>query len=552
MDPLWAAQILAVVGAFGAALALLWWVTDGKWSHRARARLIYGVPWGSLLIVGVVLSVYLVLQRGFWTWSEPVVLPYRAWSFLYPTGLLTAGFAHASPSHLLNNLTATIVLAPLAEYLWGHYPAGDHGRGISQSAPWYQLPVVRALVIFPGVAIGVGILTALFAIGPVIGFSGVVFAFGAFALVGAPVLTLIGLYLISVLRLLYRALETPITVATISGAPPAPPGWAGIAVQGHALGFLIGFIAGVLLLWARDRSPPAGQLFVALVIYGLTRGLWAVYRVAGDGTYILYRATGVVVVILIAILLTAIAITADRPFAIPWRPSTDPVSRRQGSLLVALLLLAVIAGPAVAFNLVTYADTTAPGEQTVTVGEYTVGYGEDVPNQIVPAIDIPGAGNLTDIRTSGVIVVNDKRQLWSRHVSATRLAATGTERIRLGGPGWAATVTATRTGWAVVGNDTVYAIDLEHANESVRTFRSVGARATPVIDNRTVTISIAETGDFQAEIYHNGTYIGATSLPAVNESVVVGELTITVEPVDDTRAIFVTRDGTRVQVARRV
>jgi membrane associated rhomboid family serine protease len=111
----------------GVVLALLISVAVVRWLERAtawgaarRARLLLGVPWGTITSGLFVLVIYLVLQGGVDHWNAPLVLPYRAWSYLYPLGVAVAPFAHNSVGHLTGNLLGTVVLGSLAEFAWGH------------------------------------------------------------------------------------------------------------------------------------------------------------------------------------------------------------------------------------------------------------------------------------------------------------------------------------------------------------------------------------------------------------------------------------------------
>ncbi len=55
---------------------------------------------------------YLFVQDGVTDLYDPVTIPYRAWSYFYPLGIVTSSFSHASFGHLLGNLIAAAVVAP--------------------------------------------------------------------------------------------------------------------------------------------------------------------------------------------------------------------------------------------------------------------------------------------------------------------------------------------------------------------------------------------------------------------------------------------------------
>ncbi|PSQ33416.1 rhomboid family intramembrane serine protease, partial [Halobacteriales archaeon QS_9_70_65] len=59
----------------------------GRWGLVARRRLVLGVPWGTLLAAAGIVGFYLVVQNGLATPRDPVVIPFRAWGYFYPTGM---------------------------------------------------------------------------------------------------------------------------------------------------------------------------------------------------------------------------------------------------------------------------------------------------------------------------------------------------------------------------------------------------------------------------------------------------------------------------------
>lgn len=512
----------------------------------ARARLIGGVPWGSLVTIVFVLGVYLILQRGFWQWSNPLVIPFRSWSYFYPTGVIASGFSHASPSHLLNNLTATAVLAPIAEYAWGHYPDGDGGRGVAESDPWYRRPWIRAFVLVPGVGIGVGLVTATFALGPVVGFSAVVFAYGGFAVVQYPVTTVVGLVFIGVVRTVLNAFLTPMTVAGISPGTPGPPTWATIAIQSHGLGFMIGVLLGLAVLRTRGRRPVGWRVGVALAIYGLTRGLWQVYRIAGNDVFVLYRAVGVALVLLLA---AVVVLAVSGPYQRP--PVGLARSWRSLGGLGVVIVIAALIGMAVPFGLVTVDATAADEADGLTIRDYRVTYTDSTTHQLVPAVDVGPLAELTEIEQSGLIVYSDQRHVWSQAASRPELAADGHTDVTVGGPTWQETVAVERSGWQVTGNETVYAVELHHDNHTERIPGVTHATAQPQIDNRSVTVLFNEANRIAVQVRTPDGATEQAELPAVNGSTTVGGLTIRVTSVDDRQAVVVERNGTRVQIAQR-
>ena len=561
-----------------------------RFRSRLQERFLYGVPWGTLVVVGFVLAVYLLVQDGRTAFDDPVTIPYRAWSYWYPLGMLTASFTHASSGHLLGNLAGTVVLAPIAEYVWGHYPRDD---GRTTAGGLRADPRVRALVIFPAVVISIGLLTSLFALGPVIGFSGVVFAFAGFAIVRYPITTVLAAVgAQGVVLTVYRAVESPIIQTTAQTSPPAPPSWATIAIQGHAFGFFVGLLLGIAVLHRRGYRPDPVHLWVALVIFGFGKSLWAVYWFGSGGRFILFRAPGTVLVLALTVLVTAAVTASDRPLFgrqlrespqssgrhtrivelgfTDWRSDSDGASgrlrrlaaagipgtgsgsartpsqpdrlgRRQAALVAVLLVLALIAGPAIPTNLfVVDPDGT---DSTHTVEDYRVAYEENVTNPLVAVGPLERLGLDDSVTTSGVIVWSEDRHLWTDPVTADRLAFSGEETIDLGGPGWREEVTAERVGWNVVGNDTVYQVWLNHDGDERLAFTAGPARSNVVIDNHTFTLETGADGfEFEVEGDSNTETV---SVPEENESVTVGALTIEREDDD----LIASGNGTRAVIA---
>ena len=60
-----------VVAALGVILAVRWLDRHHDWGRRGRERLVLGVPWGTLLVSGFVLAVYLLVQGGLENWYRP-------------------------------------------------------------------------------------------------------------------------------------------------------------------------------------------------------------------------------------------------------------------------------------------------------------------------------------------------------------------------------------------------------------------------------------------------------------------------------------------------
>lgn len=535
--PTWASGG-ALVFAFGIALVavLVLERPGGRWGRRVRSRLLLGIPWGTLVSVLFVLSIYLFVQDGVSNWSNPVVIPYRSWSYFYPTGWLTSGFAHASPGHLIGNLTTAVVLAPIAEYAWGHFP---DDRGTQSFTSWRTNPWVRAFLGFPAIVVLVGLATSLFALGPVIGFSGVVFAFAGFAIVHYPIVTVVGILVSRVVGTVLQGLLDPIVVATTSASAPSAPSWATIAIQGHALGFLLGIVLGLFVLGRRDRRPNAARLLGATLIFGVVQGLYLVYWFRGGGEYVLFRGPGVALVVVLALLVTLAVTASDRQFV---RSTT----RRGVAITLVILAVAALAGPAIIPNLAVVEDGGL-GDDAVTVEDYRITYDEDVRNEMVYIGEIELFGESTAVNTSGVIVTSEDRQIWMTHTSKQNLEFRGSTSVTVGGPGWSETVPVERTGWTPTGNDSVYQVSVGEEERPV--FASDSRTASPRIDGRSVSV-VPEEGEFVLAIAEEGTELGRTQLPATNETVTAGGLSFERDESGDRTAIVAERGETSVEVAR--
>jgi membrane associated rhomboid family serine protease len=525
----------------------------GSWGERLRRRFLAGVPWGTLVSAGLVLAVYLFVQGGWSHWYAPVTIPFRAWSYFYPLGVVTAGFAHVGVGHLLGNLAGTLALAPLAEYAWGHFPGerGSYSFGSARTNPY-----VRAFLLFPGAVVAVGLLTAAFGIGPVIGFSGVVFAFAGFALVFYPVPTVLALVASDALRLAYLSVRTPVVEASSSPGYGAP-WWAQIAVQAHALGLLLGVVLALGLLRRRGGAGRSGvRLWVGGALVAVSEALWAVYWFRGGETFVLYRAVGLALVALLATLVAVAGSASDRPLldripdAVPARvrPRLAPlraVPRWQSAAALLLVATAAVAGPAVPVNLLAASEEPVPGPST-EVRDYEVTYAENVTSGMVSVIDIELFGETTRVDTAGVIVRSESRNIWLTAVSKGELAFFGRQTVLLGGIGWRSLVVANRTGWVPVGGEPVYRVRLRNGGESFVAFRSAPSTAAPVVAGRNVTVAAVGDG-FRLRVSRNNTTLGTTPLPANGSAATVGGLRL----VRRSGAVYAVRNDTRVRVVRK-
>lgn len=513
----------------------------GRWTRTLRKRLYLGVPWGTLVATGLVAAFYLFVQDGLANPYAPVEIPFRAYSYFYPLGMLTGGFAHSGLGHVSSNLLSTLVFGSLAEYAWSHFPERDSEGPPSR----LSYPFVRIVVWIGAIGV-VGVTTSLFGLGPVIGFSGVVFAFVGFALVRFPIATVVAALSTRILTGLYNAFLTPELQQT-ARETFSSPWWAGIAIQGHALGLLVGVAAGIALLYHRNVRPKPEHVWLAALAFAVDRGLWAIYLPEGSETFRLFRALGMACVFLLAALIASGATATPRSLL-----TRIDLSRREAAYGLVLALLLALALVAVPLNLHAVTDSSAglEGTEAVEVEDYTVAYVEDVENRFVPTVPVPGDANRTGtgISASGVIVVSERRNIWWEETSERRLASRGTATIRLGGLSWNEDVRAERTTWNVAGGNATYHVRLGRATLEERpvVFRADPAEADTVIEGRSVAVSPAEDR-FEVVVSRHNETIGATEIPAGNGTAVAGGIAF----VREDRSLFAERGETRVRVAQR-
>ena len=548
---------LALVGAVALlAFAVIYKIDRpaGSWSQRLRSRFVFGVPWGTLIAIVFVIGVYLFVQGGLENPNRPVVIPFRAWSYFYPEGILWSGFAHSSRSHITGNLLSTLVAGTLAEYAYGHYP---RTQDESSSDSLRTNPYVRAFVVVPGAILTFGFVSSLFALGPVIGFSGVVFALWGFALVFYPIGTIAALTGSTLVSVVHSTIQNPIEFAEASASYGAPS-WANIAVQGHALGLIAGILVAVWLVRRRQSGhdptshTTAIVVFGAVLLFGASRRLWAVYWYLGNDQYELYRAIGLALLVLLALIVAVAVAGREEPFR-PAEAVPDPETLRESiasatpaavGLLLVVGALAVVAGPGILPNLVTVDEGDTPGDP-IEIEGYQVTYAEDVEDQMVSIVDIEAFGRSTSVRTSGVIVSNPDRHIWTTAVSRGNLAFWGYRSVDVGGTGWRETVQIQRSGWVATGGGPTYRVDGVHNDTRSTLFVSDPAEAEPRLDGRNVSVAAVE-GGFELRVEHDGSTETA-AIPGSGESTSLQG----VEFVREDRRIYAERDDSRVRIANQ-
>ncbi|MUV89278.1 rhomboid family intramembrane serine protease [Halapricum sp. CBA1109] len=589
-----------------AAFAWYWDALDW-WRLATEDRFYYGVPWGTALTTAVVVTFYLFAQGGLSSWSDPLTFPFVSWSYFYPFGILTSGIAHGSPSHIVGNMTATVVFAAVAEYAWGHYPPArrDDGSMLTGGTRLRDRPVVRALVVPPAAMFAVAVLTALFSFGPALGFSGAVFGLVGFVLVTRPRAGVVAVVVTAALGTLLDAFTAPVVRGTISSGAPGPPSWASIAFQAHMLGFLLGVAAGASLLAARGRRPSPLAVLGATLLVGLVQSLWLIAFPAQSDVWVLYRGAGVSLVALLAVVVTVAAsgredipylsVTPSRwllsagwlllvtglyglllllltvvgdasaisfaaitvailPLVVPGiypladrRWATTSLSTRGTAIGAVLVGALLVASPALLYGPITVDDASVTDTGEVTVEDYTLTYGENLSSGQQFAL-------LGDIETNqtvaGVAVVSEQRSMWTLGARESTLSYQGNATVTVGGLGWRETVEANRTGWSVAGNDSVYAVDLVVEDDRTRSFRADPRRADGRIDGHNVTVA-ATTDGFEVRLSRNDETVATAAVPEVNGTASLGPLTAVTDRSDGSTTLAVESGDTRLVVAER-
>jgi membrane associated rhomboid family serine protease len=498
-----------------------------------RRRLLFGVPWGTLLTMLGVLAIYLFLQGAYWH-SELLVTPFRTWSYLYPLGMLMGPFTHGSVGHLTGNLLGTLAYGTVVEYTWGHYP---QRRGESSFGSRRTNPFARILAV-PAVMAAVGVFTGVFALGPIVGFSGVVFGLAGFALVTRPILFLGAFLGGRIIDLVYVALRSP--ESTVGGSVRyVTPWWADIAIQGHAIGLLAGVFLGLALLRARSERPSPGAVFFATLVFAVTQGLWAVYIPVGGGRFTLFRWLGTALILLLAVLVAAATLYTDRR-AFPDFGGGWP-SLAGFALIVALAALCLASVPA---NSAALGSDDLP-EDGLSVRDYVVTYEENVPNAYLESMPLPPAAR-QNITVSGVVVASADREIWTVAVSQSRLSLRGEATVVVGGMTWRETVQVNRTRWSVAGNDSVYSVALARDGVAPRTvYVSAPSTLDGQIAGRNLTLSPTVNG-FEIAVRRDGVTLGRAPIPTNMSRQEIGGLTFE----RNRSRLYAAGNGTRVIFAR--
>lgn len=533
-------RVALVVAVAGAIVVLARTRTLAAWRRTLTDRFVYGIPWGTAVIVAWLLFVFFVIQGAWDHPFDPLVLPFRSWSYFYPEGMLVAPFGHNGRGHLVGNLVSTVTLAPIAEYAWGHYPRSRDRGG------WLGRPAGRIAVVVVAI-LAMGLVTSLFVPGPLIGFSGVVFAFAGVGLVTYPVHTVLAVLGARVLTLSYYSWLNPVTVAEAQQRFISP-GFAGIAVHGHALGILVGIWVGVRLRRAWATPPSLSRIWLAGIMFGVAEGLYTFFWAVGPSRFAMFRGLGLASIVVFATLLTVVLTESDRPL-LGWEWLPRPlrrltgVSRSRAAFAVVLAPIVVLAAIAVPFNALAIDDPEV--DDGVRIGDYRVTYAENVPDLSVSGVSVPFYDLGIRVERSGVIVVNPRRNIWEEVISKGALAFRGEGWVTVGGLGWRETVHVNRTTWTVVDGGETYTVYVRRPGQPRRQVYIDDPVIVPaILDGKRVRITPTRAG-YELQVAANETVVASGPMPSPGRNVTLANLTFERVGMD----LIASFDRTRITIA---
>ena len=526
--------LVALAAAVGSVVAIRF-LLGRPFTAGLRTRFVLGVPWGTVLTVLGLLLIYAVVQGGWAHPRNPLVLPFRTWGYDYLLGTVAAAFTHNGWSHLINNVTATVAFAGVAEYAWSHYP---RERGAATFSSLGTNPYARILAV-PLFAVVVGLFTSLTGLGPLIGFSGVVFAFAAFAIVQAPIAAALGLVGIRIIRLLISTAMDPQQPAGIYQTV-VTPWWAEVAIQTHGVGFVAGLLAGIGYAVYRGEWSNPLHVWFATLVFTISQGMWAIFVPLTGSSWLLLRWLGTALVFLLALLAAVGAYRNDRLLL-----GRIDLHRRELAVGLLIVGIAAMSLAAIPFHVAAVGEEPAPNG-VVEVRDYTVGYGENVPEGYVSAVDLP-IGEIPAIDSSGVIVTNENRNMWRLSISKERLAKNGRGSVLIGGLGWRERVYADWVGWRVAGNHSVYKVFLaRETGEWKQAYASEPSRSAVVIAGYNLTLAPADE-KFTVTATAGNRTVGPVEVPENGTTVPLGPITLE----RDEQQLLALHNGTRVPLATR-
>ncbi|MFP4175468.1 MAG: rhomboid family intramembrane serine protease, partial [Halobacteriales archaeon] len=495
-------------------------------ARRARERFVAGIPIGTLVIVAVNVAFFLLAQRAYT--GDVLTVPYLSWSYTYPTGFLTGPIGHANVPHIVGNLTAAVVFAPVVEYVIGHK--------VDLSGEQSRRPLVRALVGVPLAWYGVGVFLSFFSWGPSIGFSGVVYFLFGFAVVFYPLVSVGLLVVTDAFRTVLNALRGPVSTAS-AGESYVTPSWANVALDGHLLGLLVGIAVAVLVARRRGADVDGYRVGAAVFVIGLAQGLYAVWTVDGS-TYVLYRALGVAFVALLAVLVAYFieVESSSRPLL-----ELDTFAPRRAvsvSAVVVPIVVLCIVGLVTGLGTVSTVDDV----DTVELGGYSVWYGEDVENERVVSVPFIDAAPV-NFTVSGVIVSNEDRGVWYRVASKERLSTDLSRTFLVGGLGWYDEVEVERVGLESATGNESYSVLVTARNETRAVYDSPPARTRTTVDGWRLNLSV-DDGERAVRMRRGDQH---RTVPLRNQTFTVEGVTFETE---DGRLVAAVGDETRATVGR--
>ncbi|MFW5929627.1 MAG: hypothetical protein ACOCT0_04335, partial [Halobacteriota archaeon] len=310
---------------------------------------------------------------------------------------------------------------------------------------------------------------AAFSWAPGLGFSGAVFAFFGFVVVFYPVVGVLALILTSIASSLLTAALNPVSIQTAT-EEIVRPSWANVALEAHALGFLLGF--GLAVIYARRYRYPIDRARVAFAVlaFGLLNGLWILS--VSDGTeFVLYRGIGVGVVVLLSLGLTSTATHLQRG---PVLSLSDLSLRRlvASTYLTVPILVFLIGG--VWFMAMFSALGFVDQPDGVEVGDYTVFYDDEAEVDLAPPFDEMLTENVS---FEGVLVESESRSLHMTAMSDSDLRDGGGV-VRVGDVGWTREIDVERTGMTTATSESTYSVVLEEAKSNQSTSYDSGPADT--------------------------------------------------------------------------
>jgi len=536
VEPLNWTSLVLLLGALVLSFVVVTMLSeDQRLVAPLRKRFVLGVPWGTLIVIVGLYAFYHLVQGGGEP-GGPNIVGFRSWSIWYPQGILLSAFSHANDSHLIGNLLGTLAFAPIVEYAMSHYPTE---RGSQSFSSWRTNPFARIGLFVVGTVL-VGTASGLFVPGAVIGFSVVVFAFAGFALVVRPLVTVLALVGIQAVSLLRQAVLNPLAVAEAQ-RQFVTPSWAQTALQGHLFGMVVGVLLAVVFFCYRKESPNLRYVWFAALVFAVSRSMYAIYWYLGEDQFVLFRGVGTAGVFLLASLVALAVYTRDRSLV----PGTVDVPVRTVAVGLLLAVVCAIALAGIPYNVV----PVTPAEEAqegINVNDYTVTYAENVEDKYV-AIDAPVVKEMVTVEVSGVIVINDDRNIWAIDTPKEELAFEGRSVVVVGETTWREVVIVNRTQWETTGGNTTYKVfgrQWQVDDEQTLLYESESATVEPTINGSRIKL-LPGNEFYDILVKRNETAVGRVQIPPHNESVEIGNIRFKREG----KELFAIHERTEIKIA---